>query len=188
MKTMITMLTVAATLSILPTSGAQASDQANGQQLGLAHVVSAMESDMASLLDELRIEAVAEPTSNGIPQRLDAIGANATYVVDTLSNDLDAALLLLGQQNGLAPSRIGVAAIPEDGISIATLFGIINEVAETQTTLLLLIKDAKESVSIGDMFAVQLLINKLGQLSERTATIISTANDAINSLCRNCRG
>jgi hypothetical protein len=178
---------VAAASSLLLTNVAHARDQATGRNPGLAHVVSAMEADMASLLDELGLETTAEPTSHGIPQRLDAIDANATYVVDTVSARLEEVLQGLGQQNALMTA--GVAETPniELGLSVQDLFNIINDAVETGAKLQE-IKQNATSVNIGDMFASQLLLNHLSQLSERITAIISVANDAIASQCRNCRG
>lgn len=178
---------VAAAWSLLLTNVAHARDQAMGQNHGLAQVVSAMEADMASLLDELGLGATAEPTSHGIPQRLDAIDANATYVVDTISARLEEVLQGLGQQNALMTAGVAETPNTELGFSVQDLFELVN----ASTDALAKLQDIRQNatdVNIGDMFEMQLLLNHLSQLSERITAIISVANDAIASQCRNCRG
>ena len=45
-----------------------------------------------------------------------------------------------------------------------------------------------DSVSIGDMFEMQMLMNNLAQLSEMSTNIVSAANSAIQSMARNVKG
>ena len=45
-----------------------------------------------------------------------------------------------------------------------------------------------ESVSIGDMFEMQMLMNHLAQLSEMSTSVVSAANSAIQSMARNIKG
>lgn len=45
----------------------------------------------------------------------------------------------------------------------------------------------RDSINITDMFALQMQMNKLSQLSEMSAGIVSATNSAISSMARNVK-
>ncbi|MDF2549013.1 MAG: hypothetical protein K0S07_80 [Chlamydiales bacterium] len=49
------------------------------------------------------------------------------------------------------------------------------------------IKNKKSSISIADMFEMQMLMNHLSQLSEMCTSVVSAANTAISSMARNVK-
>jgi hypothetical protein len=69
-------------------------------------------------------------------------------------------------------------ADPSEAIKQAT--------ADVQARLELL-KQQGEQISIVDMFEMQILMNKLSQLSEMSSSILSASNSAIASMARNVK-
>jgi hypothetical protein len=49
------------------------------------------------------------------------------------------------------------------------------------------IKSAADSPWVADMFEMQMLMNKLSQLSEMTSSLVSETNSAIQSMARNVK-
>jgi hypothetical protein len=73
-----------------------------------------------------------------------------------------------------------------DGFNFASLFKIVNDAThEAKATLHSI---APDSISIGDMFEMQMLMNSLSQLSEMSSTVVSASNSAIASMARNVKG
>ena len=58
--------------------------------------------------------------------------------------------------------------------------------ADVQARLELL-KQRGEQISVVDMFEMQILMNKLSQLSEMSSSILSASNSAIASMVRNVK-
>lgn len=50
------------------------------------------------------------------------------------------------------------------------------------------LQSAGDSISITDMFEMQLAMNKLSQCSEMSTSVVSSANQAIISVTRNVKG
>lgn len=68
---------------------------------------------------------------------------------------------------------------------------LINLITTEQTDVmekLQAIKEAKSSISIADMFDMQLRMNKLGQMAEMGSSIISAANTSIKSMTSGIKG
>lgn len=71
--------------------------------------------------------------------------------------------------------------------SFLTMSVMIDVVAEQQYNVelkLCAIRQAKSSISIADMFDMQMRMNKLSQFSEMCTSVIGAANNSINSLAR----
>ncbi len=49
-------------------------------------------------------------------------------------------------------------------------------------------KRAKSGISIPDMFDMQMLMNKLAQLSEMCTSVVAASNTSIMSMARNIKG
>lgn len=73
------------------------------------------------------------------------------------------------------------------GINYSFLIDYIQESMDKVKTKLEEIKDAGDSVSIGNMFDMQLLMNRLSQISEMSTSVLSAANTAITSMARNVK-
>lgn len=75
-----------------------------------------------------------------------------------------------------------------EGMVISDLFAIINEATKAAKAQLIAVKNKKDEVSIGDMFEMQMLMNRLSQLSEMSTQVISASHTAISSMARNVKG
>lgn len=76
----------------------------------------------------------------------------------------------------------------QSGFSVNVLFGIINDATISAKTKLLEIQSRRSSISIGDMFEMQMLMNHLSQLSEMATGVVSASNTAIMSMARGVKG
>ena len=76
----------------------------------------------------------------------------------------------------------------QSGFSVNALFGIINDATISAKTKLLEIQSRRSSISIGDMFEMQMLMNHLSQLSEMATGVVSASNTAIMSMARGVKG
>jgi len=76
----------------------------------------------------------------------------------------------------------------QSGFGVKTLFKVIADATVSAKTKLLEIQNRRSSISIGDMFEMQMLMNHLSQLSEMATNIVSASNSAIASMARNIKG
>lgn len=76
----------------------------------------------------------------------------------------------------------------QSGFGVQTLFKVINDATISAKTKLLEIKNRRSSISIGDMFEMQMLMNHLSQLSEMSTSIVAASNSAIADMARNVKG
>lgn len=72
----------------------------------------------------------------------------------------------------------------QSGFKVGALFQIINNAVASAKLKLSGIAQNRSSVSIGDMFEMQMLMNHLSQLSEMTTNVVSASNQAINAAAR----
>ena len=75
----------------------------------------------------------------------------------------------------------------QSGFSVKALFSIINNATISAKAKLSGIKSRRSSISIGDMFEMQMLMNHLSQLSEMATSVVSASNSAIASMARNLK-
>jgi len=75
----------------------------------------------------------------------------------------------------------------QTGFSVDALFKILNDATTSCQTKLQEIKTRQTSISIGDMFEMQMLMNHLSQLSEMSTAVVSASNQAIQSMARNVK-
>jgi hypothetical protein len=75
----------------------------------------------------------------------------------------------------------------QSGFSVRTLFSVINDATVSAKAKLSAIKSNRSSISIGDMFEMQMLMNHLSQLSEMATSVVSASNSAISSMARNLK-
>ena len=69
-------------------------------------------------------------------------------------------------------------------LRMTSLLSIVVTEQEGVKTKLSAIRAAKSSISIADMFDMQMRMNKLSQLSEMVTSLVSASNTAINSMAR----
>lgn len=74
------------------------------------------------------------------------------------------------------------------GFSVQALFGLLNDATRSAKAKILAIKANRSSISIGDMFEMQMLMNHLSQLSEMSTGVVSASNTAIMSMARGVKG
>lgn len=63
----------------------------------------------------------------------------------------------------------------------------INRIAADLKRRLDALRVESDAVSVSDMFQMQMLMNRLSQLSEMSTSIVSAANSAIMSMSRNVK-
>ena len=76
----------------------------------------------------------------------------------------------------------------QSGFSVKVMFSLVNNATASAKQKLLEIQSLRSSVSIGDMFEMQMLMNHLSQLSEMATSTISAANSAIQRMAQNIKG
>lgn len=76
----------------------------------------------------------------------------------------------------------------QTGFSVKDLFALVNDATNSAKQKLQLIKQNRSSISIGDMFEMQMLMNHLSQLSEMSTSIVSASNSAIQRMAQNLKG
>ena len=79
------------------------------------------------------------------------------------------------------------AANAQSAFSMEILVEIINDSVVSAKGKLAQIQDAKSSISIGDMFEMQMLMNQLAQFSEMATGVAAAAHNSIMSMARNVK-
>ncbi len=76
----------------------------------------------------------------------------------------------------------------QSGFGVQSLFKVVSDATVSAKTKLLEIKNRRSSISIGDMFEMQMLMNHLAQLSEMSTNVVAASSAAITSMARNIKG
>jgi len=76
----------------------------------------------------------------------------------------------------------------QSGFKVGDLFKIINDAVASAKVKLSAIKNNRSSISIGDMFEMQMIMNHLSQLSEMSTSVVSASNSAISRMAQNIKG
>jgi len=76
----------------------------------------------------------------------------------------------------------------QQGFRVDFLIGIVNDATVSAKRKLEILKARRSSISIADMFDMQMLMNHLSQLSEMSTSVVSASNTAISSMARNVKG
>lgn len=76
----------------------------------------------------------------------------------------------------------------EQGFKVDFLISIVNDATVSAKRKLEILKARRSSISIADMFDMQMLMNHLSQLSEMSTSVVSASNSAISSMARNVKG
>lgn len=72
----------------------------------------------------------------------------------------------------------------QSSISLTNLLSLINSATDTVKAKLDEFKTKGSSVSIADMFEMQMLMNSLSQLSEMSTSVVAAANASTQSMAR----
>ena len=78
--------------------------------------------------------------------------------------------------------RAAEDALSSDMANLADLTARISEVDQQAKDKLAAIEAKGDSVSISDMFEMQMLMNHLSQLSEMSTAVVSASNSAVASM------
>ncbi len=74
------------------------------------------------------------------------------------------------------------------GVQFHYLVDAIENLTVIAKSKIAMIRSQKSSMSIADMFDLQMAMNRLSQFSEMSTSIIAAMNTAINSMARNVKG
>ncbi|MEX1012468.1 MAG: DUF5407 family protein [Waddliaceae bacterium] len=74
------------------------------------------------------------------------------------------------------------------GFSADALFKLIDFATASAKEKLAAIQENRSAISIGDMFEMQMIMNRLSQLSEMATSVVSAAHTATMSASRNVKG
>lgn len=75
----------------------------------------------------------------------------------------------------------------QSGFKVQTLFSLVNNATASARQKLTQIQANKSSISIGDMFEMQMLMNHLSQLSEMSSDVVAASNSAIQRMAQNVK-
>ncbi len=76
----------------------------------------------------------------------------------------------------------------QPGFDMNTLITIVANATTSAQNQINAMQARGSSISIGDMFNMQMLMNHLSQLSEMCTSVVSSANTSIMSMARNLKG
>jgi len=74
------------------------------------------------------------------------------------------------------------------GVDFSVLVDEIERLTQQAKSKIGNIREKGSAMSIGDMFDLQMAMNKLQQFSEMSTSVISAMNTSINSMSRNVKG
>jgi len=77
--------------------------------------------------------------------------------------------------------------VTREGFKQDDLFLTLNDATKAVQTKLKALQAKGSNISIVDMFEMQMLMNKLSQLSEMSTSVVSASNSAIASMARNVK-
>lgn len=75
----------------------------------------------------------------------------------------------------------------KQGLSFSVLVDTIENLTSLAKSKIAMIRSKRSSVSIADMFDLQMAMNRLTQLSEMSTSVISSMNTAISAMSKNIR-
>jgi len=76
----------------------------------------------------------------------------------------------------------------EASFDLLQLIALVNQVSNDAKQKLNSISQQTSSVSIGDMFSMQMLMNHLSQMGEMASSVVSAINTAFSNLTRGIKG
>jgi hypothetical protein len=75
----------------------------------------------------------------------------------------------------------------QSGFDVIKMLNIVNFATASANAKIEQMRARRSSISIADMFDMQMLMNHLSQLSEMSTSVIAAANSAIQSMSRNIK-
>lgn len=75
----------------------------------------------------------------------------------------------------------------DKGIDVNKMFRFVSDQTDVVNSKLSALKSAGSSISITDMFEMQMKMNRLSQFSEMATSVVSAAGTAISSIARNVK-
>jgi hypothetical protein len=92
-----------------------------------------------------------------------------------------------GNEIGYGSNEAFQGNLVEDGFSVDFLISVVNDATVSAKRKLETLKARRSSISIADMFDMQMLMNHLSQLSEMSTNVVGASNNAIMSMARNVK-
>jgi hypothetical protein len=88
------------------------------------------------------------------------------------------------------PTVAGPASGVQSRVQVyfSSLITTIESMSNVVKSKIAMIQANKSAMSIGDMFDLQMAMNKLSQFSEMSTSVIAAMNTSINSMARNVKG
>lgn len=86
-----------------------------------------------------------------------------------------------GSGGGMQGNYVG------EGFKVDFLISVVNDATVSAKRKLEILKARRSSISIADMFDMQMLMNHLSQLSEMSTAVVSASHSAISSMARNVK-
>lgn len=90
--------------------------------------------------------------------------------------------------NALSASQISSMTSTKNAVDFRVLVDEIERLTAMAKSKIATIRSKGSAMSIGDMFDLQMAMNKLQQFSEMSTSVISAMNTSINSMARNVKG
>ncbi len=84
-------------------------------------------------------------------------------------------------------TKVYAAADEQRGIPVGLMFAYIADQTDIVNQKLSSLKSAGSSLSITDMFEMQMKMNRLSQVSEMATAVVSAASGSITSIARNVK-
>jgi glutamate-1-semialdehyde aminotransferase len=88
----------------------------------------------------------------------------------------------------LAGSAVSTMVTGKGAVDFKVLVEQIEQLTAMAKSKIAQIRSKGSAMSIGDMFDLQMAMNKLQQFSEMSTSVISAMNTSINSMARNVKG
>lgn len=86
-----------------------------------------------------------------------------------------------------ANNGIAWGSANDKGISVEYMFKFVSDQTDVVNQKLESIRNSGETISITDMFEMQMKMNRLSQYSEMATSVVSAAGGAIQSIARNVK-
>lgn len=93
-----------------------------------------------------------------------------------------------GSWSTLRGSALSTMVTAKQAVDYKVLVEEIERLTALAKSKIACIRSKGSAMSIGDMFDLQMAMNKLQQFSEMSTSVISAMNTSINSMARNVKG
>jgi hypothetical protein len=82
----------------------------------------------------------------------------------------------------------GILGGQQQAVAFGPLIDIINHLTNDVKSKIGIIRSKRSAMSIADMFDLQMMMNKLSQMSELSTSMLTAMNTSVLSMCRNMKG